>query len=266
MSRVFGKLGFVHRRLWRDNGLYRASLLFGPAPLFGCLLALGIWKSYLAVQAWTYRPPAWAAPQHSDTWNTASDQPQVVGPDQPLPPTGPNGTLAGYETGSRVTVNAIEVNSQMDVNLKPNPMSVFYLDGPSFDMKQIMGQGPQAHLYAAVGSNFLPVRTAGIYSLSARFDRQAGPPADCLIRLGFGSRRIVSTLEVDIIENVSKTFDAARFDLQPGLYKVAWAFTCWHEHDVIGPGRMTLLVSHPGESGLIPARPDDIVRPEPVKH
>jgi hypothetical protein len=265
MTRFFSKLDFIHRRLWRDDGLYRAALLLGPAPLLGCMLALGIWKSSLLIQAWTYRPPAWAAPQRSATWNTASDQPQMVQPDRPLPPAGPNGALTGYEIGSQVTINPIEINSQMDVDLKPTPMSAFFRDGPTFDMKQIIGQGPQSGLYAAVGSNFLPIRTAGVYAMTAKFERPAGTSADCLIRLEFGSRRIVSILEVGIVEDISKTFDAARFNLQPGLYHVAWAFTCWSGHELIDTGRMTLMVGHPGESSLAPARADDIVRPERIQ-
>ena len=264
MNRLFGKLGFIHRRLWRDDGLYRAALLLGPAALLGCMLALGAWKSSLAVQAWTYRPPAWAAVQRS-TWNTDSDQPQMVQPDRLLPPAGPDGGLTGYEIGSRITVNPIEMNSQMEVDVKPTATSAFYLDGPTFDMKQIIGQGPQSALYAALGSSFLSIRTAGVYALSAKFERPAGSSADCLIRLGFGPRRIISNLEVGVVGDISKTFDAARFDLQAGLYRVGWAFSCWSGHELVDTGRMTLMVGHPGEPGLAPARADDIVRSERIE-
>ncbi len=98
-----------------------------------------------------------------------------------------------------------------------------------------------------------------------RWRTPAGRVADCLVRLGFGPHRIVSNLEVGIADDVSKAFDAARFDLQPGLYLIGWAYGCWHDQEVTGPGRMVLLIGHPGERTLQPARPDDIVRAERIE-
>jgi hypothetical protein len=84
--------------------------------------------------------------------------------------------------------------------------------------------------------------------------------ANYLLRLGFGPRRVVSEVELSIANDVSKTFDPAKFDLQPGLYSIGWAFGCWRDREVVGPGRMTVLLSHPGEPHLAPARSDEIVR------
>lgn len=263
MNNFLRKSAFIHRRLWRDDRLYPAALLLGPAPLLGFMLALGVWKSSQGIQALTYRPPAWAAVQRLPSWTT--DQPHIVQPDRPLPPSGPNGSLTGYEMGSEVTINPMEMNAQMVVDLKPSPIKAFFLDGPTFDMKQIIGQGPQSVPYAAVGSYFLPIRAAGVYALTARFERPAGSSADCLIRLSFGSRRIISAMAVNIVEDFSKTYDAPRFDLKTGLYRVGWAFACWSGRDLVDTGRMTLMVGHPGEPSLAPAHADDMVRPERIK-
>jgi hypothetical protein len=131
-------------------------------------------------------------------------------------------------------------------------------------MAQILAKGPSASLYVGVGSGFLAVRTAGIYTISARLERPAAPVADCLVRLGFGPRRVLSNLEVAITGDISKTFAGARFDLQPGLYLIGWAFGCWHDGKVIGPGRMTLLVGDSSGQDLHPARSEDLVRPKPM--
>jgi hypothetical protein len=173
--------------------------------------------------------------------------------------------LVGYEAGWRATTHPIQVSPTLDVDVKPIPLTAFFLDGSSIDMAQIIAGGAKAALYVGVGSGFLAVRTAGVYGLSIRVERPAGPLADCLMRLVFGPHRIVSNLEVALVNDFSKAFDPARFDLQPGLYSIGWAFGCWHDGQVSGPGRMTLLVGHPGRSTILPALPDDIVRPERIK-
>jgi hypothetical protein len=260
MNRFLGKLGFIHRRLWSQDGLYRAALLFGPAPLVGCLLAGAVWGCILALGGETSQPPRWAVPQDPGTWSTSASQPQTIQPAKPLPPVGADGRLTGYELGWRVTTNPIVVSQTMDVDVKPTPLTAFFLDGPSVDMAQILPEAPNVSLYIGVGQGFLAIRTAGVYTLALRFERPAGPRADCLMRLGFGPRRIVSTLEAGVVRDLSITFDAVRFDLQPGLYPIGWAFGCWQNHEMIGPGRITLLVGHPGEQSISPARSDDFVR------
>ncbi|HUB44623.1 MAG TPA: hypothetical protein VMB73_06525 [Acetobacteraceae bacterium] len=129
-------------------------------------------------------------------------------------------------------------------------------------MAQIMQRGPADGLFVGAGVGFLAVRTAGIYVISARLDRPAAPAANCLVRTGFGPHRITSSLDLGIHNDLSRHFEAARFDLQPGLYRIGWVFGCWRGRDVTGPGKMTMLVGHPGETGLEPARADDIVRPD----
>jgi hypothetical protein len=152
MNQFFGKFGFIHRRLWRQNGIYRAAVLFGPAPLLGGLLAAAVWGGAQAIGKMTYQPPRWAVPQRTKTWSNEDGKLQTLEPARPLPPPGADGGLIGYEAGWRATT-----------------------------------------------------------------------------------------------------------------YPISWAFGCWHDLNVIGPGRLTLLVSHPGEQTLMPAHSDDIVRPQRIK-
>lgn len=264
MSAFLGKLDFVHRRLWRDDGVYRAAFLLGPAALAGCLLAFGVWQTGLIFYGLTHKPPAWAV-RNQGAWSAASDHPYAVRPDRPLPPAGPDGALAGYETGWQVTLNPIEVNSLMDVNVKLSAVKAFHLDGPTVDMERVIGEAPKTDLYTALGSNALAVKKSGVYGLTAQFKRPAAPQANCLIRLGFGTHRIVSAVMTSVVTDSSETFDTPKFQLEPGLYRIGWAFTCWHDGALVGPGQLTLLVRHPDEDALAPARPDDIVGPERIK-
>ena len=265
MSGVLGKLGFIHRRLWDRDGMYRIALLFGPAPLIGCALAAGIWMGLRTLPAPEAPLPDWAKrPVSADRWDT-SGEPQTAKPDRPLPPVGANGALSGYEPGWQGTINPVDIKPMLDVTLKSTPLSAFFLDGPKIEMAQIIAAGPKNTPFAGVGSGFLAIRTPGVYAVSIRFERALGPIADCLVRLGFGPRRIVSNLLLADPGNTSKTYDAARFNLQPGLYQLAWAFGCWHDNEVVGPGRITILVSHPADQTLQPALPADIVRRERIK-
>jgi hypothetical protein len=71
---------------------------------------------------------------------------------------------------------------------------------------------------------------------------------------------VISNLNVNVASAVSRDYAAAWFDLRPGLYPIAWAFGCWHNNEVAGPGRMTILISRPGDNTLLPAGPGDFVR------
>jgi hypothetical protein len=270
MIRFFGKLGFIHRQLWRQDSLYRAGLLFGPAPLAGGVLAAVLWWCISTFggstgAALTHQPlPRWATPQGPNLWHAATDQAQVVQPAAPLPPIGTDGALPGYQAGWQAHTSPIQVSPTFDVNVDSTPLTAFTFEGPGIDMARIMAEGPKSSLYVGVGTGFLAIRTAGIYALSLRLDRAAAPSAQCLLRLGFGRHRVVSNLEVGLVSPILKTYDAARFDLQPGLYPIGWAFGCWHGHDMIGPGQMTLLIGPPG-GDLLPARADAVVRREPSK-
>ena len=255
-----GKLGFIHRRLWDRDGLYRLALLFGPAPLIGCGVAAGIWFMLRALPAPIVQPPDWAKPpQAAENWSTTGE-PQTAEPARPIPPVGANGGLSGYEAGWRATIHAVEVSPTFNTQIKPAPLSAFDVDGSSIDLAPLIAAGTKHTRFVGIGSGFLVIRTPGIYALSLRFERPAGPVADCLTRLGFGPRKVVSSFNLANPGSVSKTFDAAKFELEPGLYPISWALGCWQDQETVGPGRITVLISHPGDQTLRPARPDEIVR------
>jgi hypothetical protein len=260
MKRFVGKLRFIHRRMWHQDGGYRVALMLGPAPLLGAVLAAALWGTVVAVREVTYQPPSWAVPQGSKILRDDAGHPLTVQPARPLPEVGADGGLIGHEPGWNVVARPIQVSQTMDVDIETNPLAGFAIKGPSVDMEQILAAGLKASLYIAVGTGSFVVRQPGVYAFSVRFERPPGPIADCLMRLGFGPHRVLSHLNLSAVSTVSLGYETAWFDLRPGLYPIAWAFGCWHGNEVIGPGRMTILVSHPGESTLSPTRPDDIVQ------
>ena len=265
MGQFFSKLGFIHRRLWDRDRYYRAARLFGPAPLLGCGAAIGLWLIVRAFPGPTVQPPDWGKPpQATENWSTTGE-PQTIQPARPIPPIGANGGLSGYEAGWQGATYAVEVGPMLDAKMKQPPLSTFFVDGPQIDSTQIMAAGPKDMRFVGTGEGFLVIRAPGLYALSLRYERPSGATAACLMRLRLTPRDVVSHLELTDPGNISKTFDAAKFDLQPGLYLIAWAFGCWRDQESVGPGRITVLISHPGDQALQPARPDDIVRPERVK-
>jgi hypothetical protein len=260
--RKMSKLGFIHRRLWDRDGIYRLAVLFGPAPLIGCGVAAGIWWMLRALPAPVVQPPEWAKlPQATENWSSAGE-PHTVQPARPIPAAGASDGLSGYEAGWRATIHEVEVSPTLNTEIKPTALNAFSVDGSTIDLAQIIEAGPKGTKFVGAGSGFLVIRTPGTYALSLRFERPPGPIADCLTRLGFGSRKVVANLALAFPGNDSKTFDAVRFDLQPGLYPIGWVLGCWRDRETVGPGRITVLISHPGDQALQPARPDDIVRPE----
>ncbi|HTW73043.1 MAG TPA: hypothetical protein VME47_24415 [Acetobacteraceae bacterium] len=261
MKQSFSKLGFIHRRLWQRDGLYRLAMLLGPAPLLGCLVAAGVWRA--AGPIIHPRPPAlpWAKVDRPPLWSNGDGQPHVVMPSRPLPPSGANGGLVGYTPGWDAWIAPIEV-SAADVDVTTRRLGRFVINSSAVDMAQIIRQEPADSLFVGTGIGFLAVRAAGVYAISARFDRPAAPRANCLVRLAFGPHRVTSAIEAGVHDDFSRTYEAARFYLQPGLYWIGWAFGCWRGRETTGLGRMTLLIGHPGDTGLEPARADDIVRPD----
>jgi len=117
-----------------------------------------------------------------------------------------------------------------------------------------------------VGTALLVARTAGVYSLTARLERPAGQSAECLSRVGFGQHRVVSSLDINLVDDIAKTFEPVRFELTPGLYRLQWAFGCWEGQQESRTGALTILVDHPGEPAPRPARPGDFVQPAPAGH
>jgi hypothetical protein len=218
--RFFSKLGFIHRRLWDRDGFYRMALLFGPAPLIGCGVAAGIWFMVGVLPAPAVQPPNWGKPPPTtENWSTTGD-PQKVEPARPIPPVDANGGLGGFEVGWRAATFAPEVSPTLNTEIKRTPLNSFFVDGSTIELAQIIEAGPKNTRFVGAGSGFLVVRAPGTYAIALRFERPPGPTADCLKRLGFGPRNVVSNYELANPGNVSKTFDAVRFDLHPGLYPI----------------------------------------------
>jgi hypothetical protein len=265
MSQIFSKFGFIHRRLWDRDGTYRLALLFGPAPLIGCGVAVGIWFIVRALPTSPVQLPEWAKiPRPTDRWSTTGEV-QTTAPARLLPPKDAHGGLTGYEQGWQATIHAVDVTPTWTTEIKQIALSGFFIEGSTLELEPIIAAGPKNTRFIGAGSGFLAVRTPGVYTLSLRFEKPLGQVTDCLTRLSLGPRKIVANFDIATPGNVSKTFDAARFDLQPGLYPIGWAFGCWKDQEVIGPARITVLIGHPGEQAPQPARPDDIVRTERIK-
>jgi hypothetical protein len=273
MRVAIGKFGFIHRRLWQRDGLYRAALLFGPAALTGIIVvfalreaALSLFLALPGAANPSAPPPPWAVPQsRPDLWPQDASEPLPVQAARPLPPITAAGALSGYIPGWRATLHQIVVKPALNVDLERDPLVGFVLDGSTIDMTRLIAEGPKGPPFAGTGAGFLAIKTAGVYALSARFDRSAGRVANCIVRLGFGGKRVVSVEEIGIANDVSKTYDPIRFNLQPGLYNIAWAFGCWHDAEMSPSGRMTVLVGHPdAHLQLSTARPDEIVRVKPA--
>lgn len=259
MRGFLGKLGYVHKRLWQQDGGYRVSTLLGPAPLAGGLIALAIWGGTLEVRRQTY-PPPWATRSEPSVWSSSADRPQALQPTWSL--TEASAVPAGFEPGWIVVAHPLEVGPTLDANVKPEVLTRSMLASGSVDMAQILAGGPQGRLYAGGGTGFFVARQSGVYAFAARFEHPPGPTANCVTRLGVGPHRVSANLELNVNGAFARDYRPAWFTLQPGLYPVAWVLGCWHDQQVTGTGRITLLVSHPGDNKLMPVRPDDIVRPQ----
>ncbi len=235
MKRLFSKLGFIHECLWQREGAYRAALLLGPAPLLGAAVAVALWGGVSEFRALTYQPPPWATWSAPNMWSDGATRPQVLQPARPLPDIGADGALVGYQPGWKVSARPIEVSPTMNVDVKTNALTGFVVSDPAIDMAQVIAGGPKDALFIGVGTGLFVVRETGIYTLSVRLERPFGPAVTCLTRLGFGPHRVSSNVTVNIAIG-AKDFALVPFDLQPGLYPIAWAFGCWRDQQTTGPG------------------------------
>ena len=263
VTRPHSRLAFVHRTLWRRDVTYRAAVLLGPAPLLGGALAVLLWFGVHALRPATIAPapaPAPWARVAPSAETQAEAAPQAVAPLRPLPPSAPGGGLAGFVPGWYGTLYPIEVGPTLDP-VMGQAAGHFVLDELDIDLARIMAAaGPMAGRYAGVQQGVFAVRAPGRYELALRLDRASPLPATCLARMAFGRSRVTSDVGVDLTGAVSRTYRPEAFDLQPGLYLLLTAFGCWQADQAVGPGRLTVLIRHPGEDALHPARPDDILR------
>ena len=261
MSRFFSKLGFVHRRLWEQDSGYRIALLFGPAALVGAALGAIAWVGVVAVQTATNQPPAWAKNTEVTTWDSGSrNAPHPASQTKPLPPLRADGSAIGYDPGWSMTANPMTVSQTMDADVKATPISGFTIDDPTVTMAQILDGRAKDGLFVGVGSGFLVIREAGTYGVFPRLERPAGPLANCLVRLTAGGHRITSNVSLNNAQRVSRDYAPAWFDFQPGLYKIAWAFGCWHGSEMSNLGQISVMLAEPGDGAARPLRAGDIVR------
>jgi len=263
MGQFFGKLGFAHCQLWADNPLYRLSVLAGPAPFVGALLAGVLWVAGVGgLGTGRSAPPPWATPEPHDTWNSTDGPIGSVKPRAPLPAVDAEGDLAGYKPGPRLVTHPIQVQGDFDVNVENMALTAVPYDGVRLEMDRIIASGPKQGLYVGVADGILAIRTAGVYTLTLRLERPPAQPSSCISRLAFGQHRVVSNVDLSLYNQVDKTFPGTQFELEPGLYPIGWVFGCWHEQAETVPGSLTLMIGHPGEAQPLPARLDDIVHRE----
>jgi hypothetical protein len=261
MTGLLGKIGFAHRELWSHSGPYRASLLLGPISLLGAGLAFLAWVAVSGGLSQAMSVP-WAKPKNT-TWAAAAPgEVSVLQPTAALPATAADGTLVGYRREWRVTTHTFRVSPTWQTDFNETPLDrPTYISGATFDMERFFTK-PQHGLVAAMGAAMFVAKEGGRYTFSASFERPAGPPANCLTRVIFLGRTLTSTIEGNLIDERSRTYKGASFDLSPGLYPINFVFSCWNSRNMTqGPGRMTLLAQHPGETTLSPARIVEIVRP-----
>jgi hypothetical protein len=257
----FSKLGFIHRRLWGRDGFYRIALLFGPAPLVGAGLAAIAWGCIVAVQTRTYQPPAWAhyTPATSGD-NGSPDAPHPISPARPLPPLRGDGSAIGYDAGWSMTANSVTISPTMEADVNATPITGFTIDEPTATMARILDGRPKDKLFVGVASGFLVIREANTYGIFPRFERPAGPLANCLVRLSINGRRITSNQALNVAQRVTQDYPPTWFEFQPGLYRIGWAFGCWHGNEMSDLGQISVMLVEPGGRPARPLQATDIVR------
>jgi hypothetical protein len=261
MRLFFSKLGFIHRRLWDRDGYYRVALFFGPAPLVGAALAAIVWVCIADMRTETYQPPAWAhytPPTNGD--NGSPEAPHPASPVKPLPPLRADGSVIGYDPGWSMTANPVTVSPAMDADVSSTPIVGFTIDEPTASMARILDGRPKNKLFAGVASGFLVIRETGTYGVSPRLERPAGPSANCLVRLSVNGRRITSNLLLNVAQRATQDYPPAWFELQPGLYRIGWAFGCWNGNEMSDLGQISVMLVEPGGRAARPLGAADIVR------
>ena len=262
MRRAVLKLGFIHRRLWARGPTYRMAFLAGPPPLIGMAFATMLWSGYHMIAPSMQQAAAglpWA--QRTPVTSPTGGPPILVLPDEPFPSGAARAIPAGLTTGWSAQVQPIILGAALDVNVLPTPLARFPLDQLVIELDRIVAAGPPGGLFVGRANAVLAIRKAGIYGISIRTERASDRTANCLQRLGFAHRRLVSNLSLNLRGSTRHDYDPARFDLRPGMYGIAVVFGCWSGQSAVGPGTLTVLIQHPGDSALQPVGPDEILRP-----
>ena len=261
MRRAVLKLGFIHRRLWARDPTYRMAFLAGPPPLIGMAVAAIMWSGYHVI-AWSTPQAAAGVPwvQWTPVTLQAGGPPALVLPDEPFPGGTMQGIPAGLTTGWSGRVQPITLGAALDVDVLPTPLARVSLDQPVIELDRIVAAGPPGGLFVGGTNAVLAIRKAGVYGISIRTERVSDRTADCLQRLGFAHRRLVSNLSLDLHGATRHDYDPAWFDLRPGLYRIAAVFGCWSGRSATGSAALTVLIQHPGDPAPQPAGPGEILR------
>lgn len=260
--RLAAKLAFVHRTLWRRDRVYRWAALLGPPPLLGgaaSVLALAAWQAVAVTPAAGGADVPWAQ------WTRpVADRGGVVteAPDLALPPADAAGGLAGFTSGWLGAVQPVTMDAAMDPDLHPTELRSFTVNGPGLPLGSILASAGQAGLIAGTARTRVVIRTAGVYGFSVRLARSSMAPADCLVRLGTRHARLISNLTLGDGGDEIRTPPAVDVRLEPGLAWFGVAVGCWSGGQVAPTGDVTLMIRHPGATALVPARADEVVRPQ----
>ncbi len=255
------KLAFVHRLLWARNVPYRGAVLLGPPPLIGGALAAVLWFSIhpRAVQPDSGAQIPWA---HHDKPVPQGDQPYAEKPVATLPPPRVGG-FAGFRTGWQGGILPITLDATLDANVLGTVLASFDIDRPDIPISLILDAGPPKGLFVGTAKTLLAVRVAGRYAISVRLHRPAAQSANCLVRLSSSKHRMVRNINVNMNGNAVVNYAPTEFQFDPGLYLIVLAVGCWRGDQMVGPGTVDLMIRHPGETSLVPARADEVVRPVP---
>ncbi len=261
MRRLAAKLAFVHRALWQRDQVYRWALLLGPPPLFGCALAVLAWAVVQQTAPGPRVPGSDAPWAHWDRPVPQEGQPFAEAPTAALPRTDASGRFVGFQPGWLAAIQPMSVNAVMDTNIDPSVLTGFVLDQPGIPLARILDAGPPTGLFAGTARAFLVIRTPGVYAFSLRLARSGTQSADCLVRLGSAKHRIMSNVSLNTSGQAVLIYAPAEFRLEPGLFLLVAAVGCWRGDHMAGPGEVTVMVRHPGESALQPAAADEVIRP-----
>ena len=258
-----GKLGFVHRALWQRDAAYRWAVLLGPPPLLGCALAALVWAVVLRMAPHavaTAQAIPWA---HWVRPTLQEGQPFVETPSGPLPSTDASGHFAGFRTGWVGLIQPITVDAALDTHVAPTVLARFAVDQTTISLAQVLDAGAPSGLFVGTAKTFFAATTPGLYAFSARFTRSSPQSADCLVWLETPKHRMVRNVNLNLNGQAVLNFVPTAFELQPGLFVLEVAVGCWRGDRMVGPGELTVMVRHPGETGLQPARDDELIKPLP---
>jgi hypothetical protein len=195
-------------------------------------------------------------------WNRPVEragQPFAEAPTAPLPPTDASGRFVGYQPGWTVAIHPLSLNATMDTNVNASVLTAFTLDQPAIPLPRIVDAAPPTGLFAGITEAFFVVQTPGIYAFSVRVTRSGTESANCLVRLASAKHRMVSNLALNTSGQAVLNYVPTEFRLQPGLFAVSIGVGCWRGDHMAGPGEVSLMVRHPGETALKPAAADELL-------